>query len=148
VKRSDRMQTLLKLAGLVERASRLRLAQANTDLHRKEQQQRQLTEYQREYAEQWIASGKSGLSGAAVASLSAFRANLAAALAVQDRSVATAHEALTRSAEQWTVQRNRQRVFNELLGKALAQERRELQKRLQRDADESSAVFAPGPRIP
>lgn len=148
MRRSDRMQTLLKLAGVVERAARLRLAQANADMQRKEQQHKQLTEYEREYAEQWIASGKSGLSGAALASLAAFRANLASALVVQGQSVAGAHEALARSAEHWAVQRNRQRVFNELLVKALEQERRELQKRSQRDVDESSAIRAPGPRLP
>ena len=86
MKRSRRLETLVKLAQLAERGARERLAQSNRELQRREQQQQQLESYEQEYATRWLAAGRDGIAGAELAQLGAFRASLADTLAIQQRS--------------------------------------------------------------
>ena len=122
MKRSQRLQTLVQLVQLAERGARERLAQANRELHRREQQQQQLETYEQEYATRWLETGRQGIAGAQLAQLGAFRASLAGSLAVQERAVGAA--------------RNRQRMFEDLAARARADEEREAARRLQKLMDD------------
>ncbi len=139
MKRSRRLQTLVRLAGAAERQARLRLAQASQDLGRKEQQARLLESYDAEYAESWIERGRSGLSGADLGRLGAFRASLASTIGVQDEAVRAARARLANDAARWSQERNRVRVFDELVERAQLQERRVAERREQRAIDDLRA---------
>jgi flagellar FliJ protein len=136
VKRSQRLQTLVKLVQLAERGARERLAQANRELHRREQQQQQLESYEQEYATRWIETGRHGIAGTELAQLGAFRASLADTLAIQERAVGAAREQSVLSAAQWRAVRNRQRMFEDLAARARADEEREAARRLQKLMDD------------
>jgi flagellar FliJ protein len=136
VKRSQRLQTLVQLVQLAERGARERLAQANRELLRREQQQQQLESYEQEYATRWLESGRQGIAGAQLAQLGAFRASLAGSLAIQERAVGTAREQSVLSAAQWRAVRNRQRMFEDLAARARADEEREAARRLQKLMDD------------
>ena len=136
MKRSRRLETLVKLAQLAERGSRERLAQSNRELQRREQQQQQLESYEQEYATRWLAAGRHGIAGAELAQLGAFRASLADTLAIQQRAVGVAREQSALSAAQWRAVRNRQRMFEDLAARARADEEREAARRLQKLMDD------------
>ena len=135
MKRSQRLQTLVQLVQLAERGARERLAQANRELHRREQQQQQLETYEQEYATRWLETGRQGIAGAQLAQLGAFRASLAGSLAVQERAAPTARSWTARSARHCAA-RNRQRMFEDLAARARADEEREAARRLQKLMDD------------
>jgi flagellar FliJ protein len=139
VKRSRRLQTLVRLAGAAERQARLRLAQTSQDLGRKEQQGRLLESYDVEYAAGWIERGRVGLSGADLGRLAAFRASLASTIEIQQEAVRTARTQLARDAGNWSQERNRMRVFGDLVERARDQERRVAERREQRAIDDLRA---------
>lgn len=136
MKRSQRLATLSRLAGMAERGARLRLAQANQDLLRKQQQQRLLHDYDAEYAERWLQSGRDGVSGRRLVELGAFRAGLARTLEVQDLAVHGAAETLQRQAIEWRRGRERLRVMEELVESAGRRENHEVERREQRLLDD------------
>ena len=139
MKRSRRLQTLVRLAGAAERQARLRLAQASQDLGRKEQQARLLESYDAEYAESWIERGRSGLSGADLGRLGAVRQSLAVTIGGQEEAVRAARARLANDAARWSQERNRVRVFDELVERAQLQERRVAERREQRAIDDLRA---------
>lgn len=136
MKRSQRLQTLVRLAGAAERQARLRLAQTSQDLGRKEQQAGLLESYDAEYAERWIERGRSGLSGADLGRLGAFRASLASTIGVQQQAVRAARAQLSCDATLWAQERNRVRVFGDLVERAQREERRVAERREQRTIDD------------
>ncbi|MFM7273508.1 MAG: flagellar export protein FliJ [Gammaproteobacteria bacterium] len=85
--RARRLQTLARLAGMVERNARLALARSTTELQRREAQQTQLESFDAEYASAWIEAGHSGLRGREVVALGAFRASLGRTLDAQRAAV-------------------------------------------------------------
>jgi flagellar export protein FliJ len=136
MKRSQRLGTLSRLAGMAEHAARLRLAQANQDLLRKQQQQRQLRDYDAEYAERWLEAGRDGVSGRRLVELGAFRSGLARTLAVQDAAVGGATELLQHEAGEWRRRRERLRVMEKLVDAARRREDYVAERRLQRVIDD------------
>jgi flagellar export protein FliJ len=137
--RARRLQTLARLAGMVERNARLALARSTTELQRREAQQTQLESFDAEYANAWIEAGHSGLRGREVVALGAFRTSLGRTLDAQRAAVRQAGEARTLDAARWRVLRERLRVFGELADRAAEQEERARDKRAQRFLDELAA---------
>jgi flagellar export protein FliJ len=144
VKRSRRLQTLVKLVQLAERGAREQLAQANHELLRREQQCRQLEGYDAEYAARWLDSGRRGVDGAELARLGAFRASLASTLAIQERAVEAAREQAAQSATRWSATRDRLRTFEDLVERTRAAESREAERREQNALDDLPPRREPG----
>lgn len=139
MKRSRRLRTVADLAALAEAASRRRLATATQDLLRKEQQQTQLQAYDGEYAERWIETGRAGLGGIAIQRLARFRAGLGESIGLQEQFVDAARRAAAERAAEWAAQRERVRVFEDLVARARRVEEREQERREQRVQDDLSA---------
>ena len=137
--RSRRLATLERLAGMTERAARLRLARANQDLQRKLGQQAQLESYDAEYATRWLESGRAGLSGRRLGELAAFRQSLARTLQTHATAVGNARATLGQEGALWRRERERLRVFGALVESARRHEERESEKRRQHALDDLSA---------
>jgi len=136
MKRSQRLQTLVKLVRLAERGARERLAQANAELQRREQQQRQLESYDAEYALRWIEKGRAGLDGAELGRLGAFRDSLASTIAIQERAAEAARQQAALSIAQWRATRERLRMFEDLAERTRVAEEREAERRQQNALDD------------
>jgi flagellar protein FliJ len=136
MKRSRRLLTLVKLAGMAENAARQRLARANQELIHKQQQQRLLQSYDDEYSERWIETGRRGISGAELHRIGAFRTSLGATIKLQESQVAQSREGVARSASTWAGQRGQLRIFTELQQRARKLENAAADKREQRTVDD------------
>lgn len=143
--RARRLQTLARLAGMVERNARLALARSTSELQRREAQQTQLESFDAEYASAWLEAGRSGLPGRDVVALGAFRTSLGRTLDAQRAAVRQAGESRTLDAARWRVLRERLRVFGELADRAATEEERARDKRAERFLDELAARRRPGP---
>lgn len=137
--RSRRLATLERLAGMTERAARLRLARANQDLQRKLGQQAQLESYDAEYATRWLESGRAGLGGRRLMELASFRQGLARTLQAQAIAVGNARAVLGQEGARWSLERERLRVFGQLVESARKHEEQEAEKRRQHALDDLSA---------
>jgi len=146
MKRSARLDTLVKLAAMAERASRLRLARANQEQQRKLAQRRQLETYDLEYARRWLEDGRAGVSAHRLQQVAAFRDSLAHSVELQREVERLAREGLQRDAGQWRGSRERLRVLARLQRDALASEDREQERRAQRVLDDMLHAVRREPR--
>ena len=136
MKRSERLNTLARLAGSIERAARTRLAHANQDVSRKLNQEQQLRDYESEYSNRWIASGRRGIEGTELQRIGAFRNSLQRAISTQEGVLAEARTNAGHAAMFWSKQRNRLNTLEDLVERARGREYLEREKRLQREIDE------------
>jgi flagellar export protein FliJ len=138
VKRSRRLDTLVRLAAMAERNARTGLARATQDLMRKDGQQRQLESYETEYGEAWLDAGRRGLPGDRAKGLAAFRDSLANTLEAQRSSVRLATSQRDEQAHRWQGMRAQLRVFEDLAKRSRQDEERERERKLQKAIDELS----------
>lgn len=136
MKRSRRLQTLVRLAAAVERRARIGLGNASQDLARKQQQTGQLESYEQEYSARWIERGRGGMSAGELATMTAFRSSLARIIDVQRNAVAAARTERAQQAQRWSRERNRLQAMERLVERASDAERRVAERLEQRATDD------------
>ena len=139
MKRSRRLETLVRLAAMAENTARTGLARANEDVVRKDRQQQQLESYEAEYGAAWLEAGRNGMSGLQAKGLSAFRDSLATTLEGHRASVRTATLQREEYARRWRGMRAQLQVFEDLAARARRAEDIERERKLQKAMDELAA---------
>jgi len=136
MKRSERLRVLTRLTDSAERLARIQLAKANQDVQRKKEQQRQLVSYASEYQQSLVRAGEAGLTGAQLSRYQLFIGSLDKTIETQQLAVQRSQQQAGQSTAIWQAQRNRQRVFDDLVERARGDEQIDENRREQRAMDE------------
>ena len=140
MKRSQRLATLLKLVAMAEKNSRRALGEASHRTKECHDQLEMLSRYQREYSEQWLNRGQSGITGSDLRLLDGFRKQLDGTVTTQNHQLALAEQQKAQAAARWQQTRLRETSLLGLYESQLAREELESEKRVQREMDERSVV--------
>ena len=135
-KRSERLQTVLRLAELRQQAAAEQLARSIQNAQAQQQQGEQLALYQQEYSEQYKSGGSAGLNAQQLQNFQRFFANLDTARETQQETITLAEGQQQRSRDQWQQQYSRQKKMAGLVDRVAFEEEQEEEKKLQRELDD------------
>jgi flagellar FliJ protein len=135
-KRSQRLQTVLRLAELKQQRAAEQLAQSIRNADAQQQQGQQLTVYQQEYTEQYRESGAKGVDAGKLQNFQRFFANLDNAFETQQQRIELSKGQQQQAREQWQQQYTRQQKMSGLVSRVEFEEEHQLEAKLQRELDD------------
>ncbi len=136
MKKSRRMQTLVKLARLEEEQAVLRLSEARALYAGQVNRLRELESYHREYTQRMAQLGGTGTDIARLNEYRAFIHQLGEALKIQRQQVAEAREALERQDQSWMEARTHHKALGNYRQRCQREEDLLQAKREQKESDE------------
>ena len=121
---------------MAEKNSRRALGEASHRAKECNDQLEMLSGYQREYSEQWLNRGQTGITGNDLRMLDGFRKQLDGTVTTQNHQLALAEQQKAQAAARWQQTRLRETSLLGLYEGQLAREDIEREKRVQRELDE------------
>lgn len=138
-KRSDRLQTLLKLAAMKEQAAVRQLAASTERLSAAEQQLRQLADYQQDYEQRYVGQVGQSVDRRFFTNFQGFFRQLEGAQQQQELAIAHRDREREQARAQWIDLYARRRLLDNIRERWLRREELEVDKKLQRELDDRSA---------
>lgn len=135
-KRSERLQTVLRLAELRQQAAAEQLARSVQNAQAQQQQGEQLERYQQEYSEQYKSGASEGFNAQQLQNFQRFFSNLDSAMETQQETIALAKGQQQQSRDQWQQQYARQKKMAGLVDRVAFGEEQDEEKKLQRELDD------------
>lgn len=136
MKRSARLLPVLKIADLdVKKAARA-VTFMQSRLIQEQEKLSQLAAYQKEYHENLIRDGRTGISPARIQMVSRFSDNLDHAMGQQERQIEVVSRELEQVRAHWRMRELRFRQLEKMLQRISAEERSAQQRQEQRNHDE------------
>ncbi len=136
MKRSQRMQTVRRLAERKTHQAEQALGQAQQALLAERQKLEQLESFRNEYQQNLLQQGRQGIRAEQLLRTQQFLARLGTAMEQQQRQIARAEQQLENAKQQWRAVRAREQVLESLVGRLQAEELQQEEKRLQKAVDE------------
>ncbi|MFA7554506.1 MAG: flagellar export protein FliJ [Spongiibacteraceae bacterium] len=133
---SQRLQTVLKIAQLRERAAAEKLAVSIRNVDAVSQQQQQLEQYKNEYNDHFQALGAQGQSVGQLSNFIRFYSSLDGAAVAQGQRLALAQDQRDAASKLWRQQYSRQKNMQKLVEKKQQQEQCEQDNKAQREQDD------------
>ncbi|OOV88572.1 flagellar export protein FliJ [Oceanospirillum linum] len=140
MKRSERLKNIMTMAEKKERDAVNALGYLNTKVSNEELKQKQLLEYELEYHEKIIETGRTGINGATLRTYFGFMDKLSHAANQQVGHIAELEQQVDQVQQYWFKARGKLRAFESLVERAEAQEAAEADKLEQKALDEFAAL--------
>jgi len=138
-KRSERLQTLLKLAAMREQTAARQLAQSNEQLQQAQQQRQQLQQYERDYQQHYVDAGGAAVGKNFLLNYQGFFRQLEAVQVQQSRMVELRESDRERARLRWLEQYMKRQLLTRLREQRLATEALAVEKKMQREFDDRAA---------
>ena len=142
--RSRRLRPLHELAVEAEQAAGRSLADAERAVQEASQRLAQLEGYEAEYRVALRDRAATGIGAAGLRDYQAFLARLGEAVAHQQAALERARQERDTARERWLQLNSRRRVVGKVIERSVADDRRALDRREQRDSDERAQRSAGG----
>jgi len=136
MKKSRRMQPVVKVAeGREQQAARL-LGESQAALAQARQRLEELQEYRRDYERRFAESGALGMGAVQMEDYRQFLSRLGLAIDQQMQVVAQSEAALERQRQHWFVTRGKTQALDGVVARYQAEEQRDADRREQQESDE------------
>lgn len=136
MKKSQRLEPVVKVAESREQQAARALGQAQAQLAQAEQRQAELEGYKEEYLRRFHTAGSRGMSAAQMEDYRRFLGKLDAAIAQQQQVVAQAAGIVETQRHQWFERRGKTRALDKVVSRYQADERRQEAQQEQGELDE------------
>lgn len=138
-KRSDRLQTLLKLAAMKEQAAVRQLAASAERLQQAKQQRQQLADYEHDYQQQYMQPREQPVHSSFLRNFQGFFRQLEHVQVQQDATITLRDHEREQARLRWVDLYTRRRLLNNVRERWLLEEALQSDKKLQRELDDRSA---------
>ncbi|TCK07071.1 flagellar export protein FliJ [Marinobacterium mangrovicola] len=142
-KKIDRFQLLLDLAERKRKEMERLLGESQQRVAQAEAGLRQLKQYQLEYQQQFQQAGRSGLSSGGIQTYQAFISKVSATTLQQEQALKQSQAQLEQVEIHWRQAMAHHKAMQKLLDKAVDEQRKLDDKRLQQELDERSQHTRP-----
>lgn len=136
MKKSERLEPVIKVAETREQQAARALGQAQMQLNQAEQRLSELKTYKEEYLRRFHAQGSRGMSAAQMEDYRRFLAKLDAAIAQQQQVVAQAARFVEAKRGQWHERHGKTRALDKVVERYQADEQRRDDRKEQSEQDE------------
>lgn len=136
MKRSARLQPVLKVADLEVKKAARAVAWMQQRVTQEEQKLQQLQLYQEEYHSNLVHDGQRGISAARLQMVSRFSSNIDQAMVQQGQQIAAVKQQYQQVREQWNARDLRHRQLEKMLERIHKQEEAQQHRQEQRNHDE------------
>lgn len=136
MKRSRRLEPVVKVAENHEKQAAKALGDAQTALTQTQQRLSELEHYREEYLKRFHSAGAVGMSAAQMADYRLFLANLDGAIAEQGKVVQRAVAVVEQHRQAWFNRRGKVKVLDSVVARYQADERRDADRKEQNDHDD------------
>jgi flagellar FliJ protein len=135
-KKSDRWQSLRKIADQFEQQAAQTLGRSHGNLQQQQQRLEELLHYREEYNRQFQQSGMRGMDGTTLQSFQRFLVQLDQAIAQQRQTVAAAEHDCDDKRHAWQDKHKTTRIYDKTIERYVAQEQRTENRKEQRETDD------------
>ncbi|MBI1423003.1 MAG: flagellar export protein FliJ [Gammaproteobacteria bacterium] len=135
-KKSERWQTLRKIADQFEQQAAQSLGRSNGNLHQQQQRLEELLQYREEYNRQFQQTGARGMDGATLQSFQKFLIQLDQAIAQQRQTVAAAERDCDDKRHTWQDKHKTTRIYDKTIERFVAQEQHTESRKEQHESDD------------
>lgn len=139
MKRSQRLKNIMSMAEKKEKDAANALGYLNTKIAGEEQKRQQLLDYELEYHDKIIETGKAGISGSTLRTYFGFMNKLNDAANQQVGHIADLEQQVDQVQQYWFKTRGKLKAFESLVEKVEQEEAREADKQEQKVLDEFAA---------
>jgi len=146
MKRSHRLEPVVKVAENREQQAAQALGDSQLALTQAQQRQAELETYRKEYIDRFHTAGAAGMSAVQMADYRTFLANLDRAIAEQTVLVQQAANAVDQQREAWFARRGKVKMLGNVVSRYRADERRVADRKEQGDQDERAQQRRKNPR--
>ena len=136
MKKSKRMQPVLRVAETKEQRAAIELGKAQNNLQTQMHRLSELQNYQSEYLSRFQQSGQNGMDINTMQSFRSFLAKLAAAVEQQLQTVKIARDVVEKRKQQWFATRGRVKIYTNVITRFVNDENKQEEKREQKETDE------------
>ena len=136
MKRSRRLEPVVKVAENHEKQAAKALGDSQTALAQTQQRLSELEHYREEYLKRFHSAGAVGMSAAQMADYRLFLANLDGAITEQERVVQRAAAVVEQHRQAWFNRRGKVKVLDSVVARYQADERRDEDRKEQNDQDD------------
>lgn len=136
MKRSRRLQPVVKVAESREQQAARALGQSQQDLAQAEQRLAELEAYREEYIRRFHSEGATGMSAAQMGDYRQFLHKLARAIEQQGHVVGQAKKAVEAQRQHWFKSRGKVQMLDNVVSRYAADEQRESDRKEQHEQDE------------
>ncbi|HEC18561.1 MAG TPA: flagellar export protein FliJ [Gammaproteobacteria bacterium] len=138
MKRSQRLEPVVKVAENREQQAAKALGEAQAALQQAQQRLAELKTYREEYVQRFHSDGATGMSAVQMGDYRLFLSKLSRAIEQQAELVEQAAARLEQQRQQWFDQRGKVKMLGNVVSRFQADERRSVERREQREQDERS----------
>ena len=135
-KKSERWQTLRKIADQFEQQAAQSLGRSNGNLQQQQQRLEELLQYREEYNRQFQQTGARGMDGGMMQSFQKFLVQLDQAIAQQRQAVAAAEHDCDQKRHAWQDKHKTTRIYDKTIERFVAQEQHTESRKEQRESDD------------
>ena len=136
MKKSKRIQPIIRVAESKEQRAAVELGRAQNQLQEQVKRLQDLQSYQQEYRTRLQETGRNGISISKLQSFRSFLDKLEIALVQQKQAVTMAEELVASRKQQWFASRDKVKIYNNVATKYVNAELRQEEKQEQKDSDE------------
>ncbi|NOX76740.1 MAG: flagellar export protein FliJ [Gammaproteobacteria bacterium] len=136
MKKSSRMQPVVKVAEGREQQAARHLGESQVALTQAQQRLDELKEYRRDYEQRFQTSGALGMGAAQMEDYRKFLCNLGRAIEQQTQTVAQSTTMFEQQRQRWFVTRGKAQALDNVVARYQAEEQRDLDRREQQEQDE------------
>ena len=135
-KKSERWQTLRKIADQFEQRAAQSLGQSQGNLSQQQQRLEELLRFREEYQQQFQQAGAQGMDGTSLHSFQQFLIQLDQAIAQQRQTVTAAEQDRDHKRHSWQDTHKTTRIYDKTIDRFVAQEQRQQNRKEQRETDD------------
>lgn len=147
MKRSQRLEPVVKVAENREQQAAKALGDAQGALAEAQQRLEELKHYREDYIQRFHTAGSFGMSAAQMGDYRLFLSNLSQAIEQQTAMVQQAAAVVERQRQQWFNRRGKVKMLDNVVSRYQADEQRDADRKEQREQDER-AQHSSGGKIP
>ncbi len=136
MKKSSRMQPVVKVAEGREQQAARHLGESQAALTQDQQRLDELKEYRRDYEQRFLASGALGMGAARMEDYRKFLHNLGRAIEQQVQMVERSAALVEQQRQRWFVTRGKAQALDNVVSRYQAEEQRDADRREQLEQDE------------
>jgi flagellar FliJ protein len=137
-KKSERWQSLRKIADQYEQLAARSLGASQGNLSQQQQRLEELLHFRQEYNRQFQQAGAQGMDGATMQSFQRFLVQLDQAIAQQRQTVAAAELDCEDKRHTWQDKHKTTRIYDKTIERFVTQEQHKEQRKEQRETDDRS----------
>ena len=136
MKKSKRIQPIIRVAESKEQKAATELGRAQNQLQEQLNRLQDLQNYRKEYQGRLQEAGRNGISVPKLQSFRGFLEKLETAVEQQKQAVKIAEELVARRKQQWFASRDKVKIYNKVATKYVNAELKQEEKQEQKDSDE------------